>query len=187
MLAGDLYRPTDPELLAAHARARRLMHAYNALPPDAVGEAGRLLADLLGAVGPNATIRPPFACDYGVNIRVGANFFANYGCVFLDCAEITIGDDAQIAPGVHIYTPTHPLDPTVRRSGLEAAHPVRIGHNVWIGGGAILLPGITVGDDAVIAAGAIVTRDVAPGALVAGNPARTLRAVAARPEPPSES
>lgn len=186
MLAGALYRPTDPELLAAHARARRLMHRFNALPPgdgaDGADDAGarRLLADLLGAVGPNATIRPPFACDYGVNIRIGANVFANYGCVFLDCAEITVGDDVQIGPGVHIYTPTHPLDPVVRRSGLEAARPVRIGHNVWIGGGAILLPGITVGDDAVIAAGAIVTRDVAPGALVGGNPARALRPAASR-------
>jgi maltose O-acetyltransferase len=117
-------------------------------------------------------VKPHFACDYGFNIRAGRNLFVNYGCVFLDCAPIDIGDDVQIAPAVQLYTATHPLDPDVRRSGLEAARPIRIGDNVWIGGGAIVLPGVTIGDDVVIGAGSVVTRNVPAGAMAVGNPAR---------------
>jgi len=172
MLAGELYRASDPELVADHLRALRLLEAYNATTADEGERRLTMLRRLLGAVGDGAVIKPTFRCDYGYNVRVGRGLFVNYDCVFLDCAPIEIGDDVQIGPAVQIYTATHPLDPDVRRSGLEAASPVRIGNNVWIGGAAVLLPGITVGDDAVIGAGSVVTRDVPPGAVVVGNPAR---------------
>jgi maltose O-acetyltransferase len=172
MLAGELYRAADPELAAGLLRAQRLLHVYNATGPDDSGQRAALLGELFGKVGPGAVIRPPFFCDYGSNIRVGKNLFANFDCVFLDCATIDIGDDVQIGPAVQLYTATHPLDPAVRRSGLEGAKPIRIGDNVWLGGGAIVLPGVVVGDDAAVGAGSVVTRDVPPGATVVGNPAR---------------
>ena len=131
-----------------------------------------MLRELLGAVGDGTTVKPRFMCDYGFNIRAGRNLFVNYDCIFLDVAPIDIGDDVQIAPAVQLYTATHPLDAAVRRSGLESGRPIRIGHNVWIGGGAIVLPGVTIGDDAVIGAGSVVTRDVPAGSVVVGNPAR---------------
>ena len=172
MIAGELYRASDPELVAANLRAQELLFRYNATAPEASAERSALLRELFGAVGDGATIKQRFACDYGFNIRVGRNLFVNYDCVFLDVAPITIGDDVQIAPAVQLYTATHPLDPAIRRSGLEAGRPIHIGDNVWIGGGAIILPGVTVGDDAVIGAGAVVTRDVPRGIVVVGNPAR---------------
>lgn len=117
-------------------------------------------------------IRPPFYCDYGYNISLGSNVFMNFNCVILDVCPVSIGDDCQIGPAVQIYAADHPLDPKVRRSGLESGRPVKIGNNVWIGGGAIILPGVTVGDNAVIGAGSVVTRDVPARATVVGNPAR---------------
>ena len=176
MLAGELYRASDPELVAAHLRAQQILMRYNATQPTESHVRDSLLRELLGAVGESAMVKPHFACDYGFNIQAGRNLFVNYGCVFLDCAPIVLGDDVQIGPAVQIYTATHPLDPVARRSGLEAARPVHIGNNVWIGGAAVLLPGITVGDDAVIGAGSVVTRDVPVGAVVVGNPARPRRA-----------
>jgi maltose O-acetyltransferase len=175
MLAGELYRATDPELAEAHLRAQRILTRYNATLPDEAETRATLLGELFGAVGDHAVIQPRFACDYGVNIRAGRNLFVNYGCVFLDCGLIVLGDDVQIGPSVQIYTATHPLDPALRRSGLEAARPVRVGHNVWIGGAAILLPGVTLGDDAVVGAGSVVTADVPAGEVVVGNPARPRR------------
>ncbi|MFN7131768.1 MAG: sugar O-acetyltransferase [Myxococcales bacterium] len=175
MLRGELYRPSDPQLVAERLRCRQLLRAFNGSDPaDAVGR-GALLASLFGAIGPNAEIEPTFACDYGSNIRVGARFFANFGCVILDPAPVDIGDDVFLAPNVQLYTATHPLDAATRVSGVELARPLRIGSRVWLGGGAIVLPGVTIGDDAVIGAGAVVTRDVPEGVLVAGNPARVVR------------
>lgn len=175
MLAGEFYRGSDPELVTDHQRAQLLLARYNATAADdALGRDG-LLKDLLGAIGEGTVIRPAFACDYGANIRIGRNGFINFNCVFLDCARIDIGDNLQMAPLVQLYTAWHPLDPDERRTGLEAASPIRIGHDVWIGGGAIVLPGVTVGDAAVIGAGAVVTRNVAPRTVVAGNPARVTR------------
>jgi maltose O-acetyltransferase len=177
MIAGELYRASDPELVAANLRAQELLARYNATAPADAAARDALLRELFGGVGDGSTVKPRFSCDYGFNIRAGRNLFVNYDCVFLDVAPIDIGDDVQIAPAVQILTATHPLDPAVRRSGLEGGRPIRIGHNVWIGGGAIVLPGVTVGDDAVIGAGSVVTRDVPAGAVVVGNPAR-VRAVA---------
>ncbi len=174
MLAGDLYNAGDPELQAEMAAASAWMVRYNAslALPSKVRHA--LLAERLGFVGADVVVRPPFHCDYGTQISLGSGVFLNFNCVILDVAAVEIGDLTQIGPGVQIYAADHPRDPAIRRSGLELGRKVRIGRNVWIGGGAIILPGVTIGDDAVIGAGSIVTRDVAAGATVAGNPARAI-------------
>ena len=175
MLAGDLYRADDAELMADSHRAAAWMARYNAsLPLDA--DARRdLLAEGLGHVGAGVNVRPPFHCDYGYNISLGDGVFLNFNCVILDVVRVTIGAGTQIGPGVQILTADHPRDPVQRRTGLEFGRPIRIGANVWIGAGATLLPGVTVGDDAIIGAAAVVTRDVPAGATVAGNPARLVQ------------
>jgi maltose O-acetyltransferase len=165
MLAGELYRPDD-ELGAEQAAAKAWMARYNAALALPVAERHALLRERLGHVGKDAVIRPPFFCDYGTNIRLGDGVFLNFNCVILDVVEVSIGDRTQIGPAVQIYAADHPRDAETRRAGLEFGRPVRIGSGVWIGGGAILLPGVTIGD------GSVVTRDVAPGVTVAGNPAR---------------
>ncbi len=174
MLAGEHYRPGDPELAAEAARARAWMVRYNAMLGATPAERRVLLVELLHRVGADAVIRPPFHCDYGANISLGREVFLNFNCVILDVCAVAIGDLTQIGPGVQILTADHPRDPAARRALLEFGRPVTIGANVWIGGGAILLPGVTVGDDAIIGAGSVVTRDVPAGATVAGNPARVL-------------
>lgn len=172
MIAGEPYDAGDPELIEGIRRAQKLMAEYNAarelLRPG-------ILRELVGSVGEDVTIRPPLYVDYGTQITIGDRVFANFGLTALDCAEITIGDDTQIGPHVQLLTPTHPLDPDERRTKIEAAGPIRIGKNVWIGGGAIVLAGVTVGDDAVIGAGAVVTKDVPARAVVVGSPARVVR------------
>lgn len=175
MVAGDLYRPGDPALRAAHGRARQAMQAYQATQAGDYAGRRAILEDLLGAVGADVVVRPPFYCDYGFNIRLGDGVFLNYGCVLLDVAPIVVGAGTQIGPAVQIYAADHPRDPEPRRQGLELGRPVTVGANCWIGGGAILLPGVTIGDDATIGAGAVVTRDVPAGATAVGNPARIVR------------
>lgn len=177
MLGGELYRSADPHLIADIQRAQRLLAQYNATSTDELDVRTTLLRQLLGSIGDGTVIRPIFACDYGSNVRLGRNAFINYNCVFLDCALIEIGDDLQMGPAVQLYTAAHPLEPAVRRSGLEYARPIHIGHNVWIGGGAIILGGITIGDDSVVGAGSVVTHDVPPASVVVGNPARIVRAL----------
>jgi len=172
MLAGEPYLAGDDEIQADQRAAQAWMDRYNASLLD---ERPALLKQGLGAVGDNVAIRAPFYCDYGYNIRVGDGVFMNFGCVILDVVEVTIGPATAIGPGVQILTADHPRDPALRRTGLESGKPIHIGANVWIGGGAIILPGVTIGDDAVIGAGAVVTRDVAPGATVVGNPARVVK------------
>jgi maltose O-acetyltransferase len=174
MLAGELYRPADPEIQEDLAATKRWLVRYNAALGEEPATRHALLAERLGRVGKSAVIRPPFFCDYGYNIHLGDDVFVNFDCTFLDVVAIVIGDRTQIGPAVQIYAADHPRDPQVRRSGLEFGRPVTIGTDVWIGGGAILLPGITVRDGAVIGAGSVVTKDVARGAIVAGNPARAV-------------
>jgi maltose O-acetyltransferase len=177
MLAGDPYRSEDPALVADHLRARILCDRFNSAP---VGEAGNrrdVLDELLGAFGPDSEIRPPFLCDYGTYLRVGARTFVNFGLVALDAAPIVIGDDVQIGPCVQLLTPTHPIDPDLRRARWEAAEPIVVADNVWLGGGVIVLPGVTIGEDTVVGAGAVVTRDLPAGVVAVGNPARAIRRV----------
>jgi maltose O-acetyltransferase len=172
MLAGALYDAGAPEIQADLIAAHRWLARYNATLGMAASDRHALLVERLAAVGDGAVIRPPFHCDYGFNITLGAGVFLNFNCVILDVVAVTIGDRTQIGPGVQILTADHPRDATTRASGLEFGRPIRIGHNVWIGGGAIILPGVTIGDDAVIGAGSVVTRDVPGGATAFGNPAR---------------
>lgn len=174
MLAGALYRPDDPELQADLAASKTWMAEYNSAFAASADERRRLLHRRLASVGVGAVIRPPFFCDYGFNIRIGAHAFLNFNCVILDVVAVSIGDGCQIAPAVQIYAADHPREPEQRRAGLELGRPVSIGRNCWIGCGAIILLGITIGDDAVIGAGAVVTRDVSAGATVVGNPARQI-------------
>lgn len=177
MLAGELYIATDPQLVAERRRARELVHCFNHLSPGDDEAARRLLGELFGGLGEGTTVMAPFQCDYGSNIRFGRGGFANYGCVFLDCAPITIGSDVQIGPAVQLYTATHPLDAAIRRAGPEAARPITIGDGAWIGGGSIVLPGVTIGENSVIGAGSVVTRDIPASVLAAGNPCRVIRSV----------
>lgn len=174
MLAGELYRP-DAVLGADQAATKAWLVRYNAALALPVSQRHALLRERLAHVGHDAVIRPPFFCDYGYNIPLGDNVFLNFNCVILDVVEVVIGDRTQIGPAVQIYAADHPRDTETRREGLEFGRPVRIGNDVWIGGGAILLPGVTAGDGAVIGAGSVVTRDVAAGQTVTGNPARPRR------------
>ncbi|PRH79671.1 maltose acetyltransferase [Streptomyces solincola] len=177
MEAGDLYIADDPEIERRQRLAVQLAARYQSAYAEDPDGARSVLVELLGGLGPQAQVRPPLYVDYGSNITIGARSFVNYNLTALDVAAITIGEDCQIGPGVQLLTPTHPLEPGPRRDKLEAARPITIGDNVWIGGGAIVLPGVTIGDDSVIGAGAVVTRDVPAGVVAVGNPARPVRSL----------
>ncbi|MEU2556678.1 sugar O-acetyltransferase [Streptomyces sp. NPDC013313] len=177
MEAGDLYIADDPEIAHRQQRAVRLAARYQAAYAEDADAAQALLRELLGSLGEQAHLRPPVHVDYGSNISIGARTFVNYNLTALDVAAITIGEDCQIGPGVQLLTPTHPLEPRPRRDKLEAARPITIGDNVWIGGGAIVLPGVTVGENSVIGAGAVVTKDVPANVVAVGNPARVVRSL----------
>ena len=175
MLAGDLYIADDPELSKESLRAANLVSQYNATTADEHAERERLLRMLLGSVGESTVIRPPIRCDYGYQIHVGSRTFANWGLVALDVGRITIGDDVQIGPNVQLLTATHPLDPELRRAKWEGTEPISIGDNVWLGGGAIVCPGVSIGENTVVGAGAVVVRDLPAGVLAVGSPARIVR------------
>jgi maltose O-acetyltransferase len=175
MLNGELYDAGDPELVAERERARDLTRRYNRTTAHDQTERRELLEELLGSRGEECDVEPPFRCDYGYNIHLGENFYANFDCVILDECRVDVGRNCQIAPGVHIYTATHPLDATERTEGREYGKPVTVGDNVWIGGRAVLNPGVTVGDDSVIASGAVVTEDVPDEVVVGGNPATVIK------------
>lgn len=178
MLAGELYRATDAELVAERQRARHLTHLYNCTTEREIERRSQILFELFGAAEPNIEIEPPFYCDYGSNIYVGNGFFMNFGGVILDCTSVHIGEKVLCGPSVHIYTATHPTDPEIRLSGLELAAPVQIGNNVWIGGGAIICPGVTIGDHTTIGAGSVVVKDIPARVVAAGNPCRVIRELA---------
>lgn len=175
MLAGEMYLAQDPELVAERMRARRLVHTYNQTLPEETKRREELVQQLLGETVDIPVIEPSIRVDYGYNIHTGSAFFANFDCVFLDVCEIRFGDRCMLGPGVHIYTATHPLDPLTRSSGREYGMPVRIGDDVWIGGGALIMPGVTIGNRAVIASGAVVTKNVPDDVVVGGNPARIIK------------
>ncbi len=178
MLAGELYHAGAPEIQADQAAAQEWMVRYNSSLDQQPAERHKLLVERFAAVGAGVVIRPPFHCDYGFNIKIGAGAFLNFNCVILDVVEVEIGSMTQIGPGVQILTADHPRDPAQRAAGLEFGRPVRIGRNVWIGAGAIILPGVSIGDDALIGAGSVVTRDVPAGATAVGNPARLISTAA---------
>lgn len=175
MLAGDLYIADDKELSDASRRAYLLTREYEASYAVDVSQAHQILMQLLGQVAADVHIKPPLFVDYGFNITIGSGTFANYGLVALDVARITIGRDVQIGPNVQLLTPTHPVDPELRREKYEAAKPIVIGDNVWLGGGAIVLAGVSIGNNSVIGAGAVVTKDVPENVVAVGNPARVIR------------
>jgi maltose O-acetyltransferase len=168
--------------LATSKRAARLAAEYTAAYPADPEAARPLLVELLGSIAPDAHIRAPLYVDYGTYITVGSGTFINYGLTALDVAPITIGNDVQMGPNVQLLTPTHPIDPEQRRNKLEAAKPIVIADNVWLGGGVIVLPGVTIGENSIVGAGSVVTRDVPANCVVVGNPARVLRSI-----PPSDT
>ena len=176
MLSGKPYFPSDKSLQAERLAAKSLCHEFNQLCPQQRKQAIRICKTLFGAA-PNPYIEPTFYCDYGYNIKVGMNFYANHNCVILDPAPVVIGDDVMLGPGVLISTASHPKDPVLRKKGWETALPITIGNNVWIGMGAKILPGVTIGDNAIVAAGAVVTKSVPADTNVAGIPAKSMTLV----------
>ena len=176
MLAGDPYI-ADPELERAAHRAVRLAGEYQAAYAEDAETARPILAELIGQLGEGVVIKPPLFVDYGAHISVGAGTFINFNLTALDVAAITIGRDCQIGPNVQLLTPTHPLAAQPRRDKVEAARPITLGDNVWLGGGVIVLPGVSIGDNSVIGAGAVVTRDVPANVIAVGNPARVIRSI----------
>jgi maltose O-acetyltransferase len=179
MLAGEPYDPLDPELVAARTRARDLCQDLNATREADTGERRRLLTALFAAGGEDVWLQPPFFCDYGSNISLGRKVFFNFNCIVLDVCAVTIGEFTLFGPSVQIYTATHPLDPVLRRTQ-ESGKPVVVGADVWVGGAAIICPGVSIGDGTVIGAGSVVTRDVPPGVFAAGNPCRVVKTLTAR-------
>jgi maltose O-acetyltransferase len=175
MLAGELYHADDPELRADALRCDRLLRRFNATGAEDADERLAILRELLASVGQGVVVRPPLAMDYGYQTSIDDRTFVNGGAVILDVGRVTIGADVQIGPNVQLLTPTHPLEPELRRTGAEAAEPITIGDNVWLGGGVIVCPGVTIGRDTVVGAGAVVTRDLPQGVLAVGNPARVIR------------
>lgn len=177
MLRGELYQADDEELAEDTRRCQELLARLDSLPVNAGKERFAVLRELLGGVGEKTEIKSPFKCDYGYNIELGSGVFANYNCVFLDTGSITIGDGTEMGPEVQIYTADHPHDPELRREYYEFSRPVAVGKNVWIGGGAILCPGVSIGDDSIIGAGSVVTRNVPAGVVAVGNPCRPVKSV----------
>lgn len=175
MLAGELYAPLDPELHAMHIRAERLFEKYNKTSCKDVKKRKKLIKKLFGSTGENIQVETPFFCDYGCNIEVGENFFANYGCIILDVNKVKIGKNCMLAPNVAIYSATHPVRAEERYNGVELGFPVTIGDNCWIGGGAVICPGVTLGDNVVVGAGAVVTKSFGDNVILAGNPAKVIK------------
>ena len=175
MLAGELYLASDQQLIKDRENARKLTRLFNQTVETDYDMRTELLKQLFGSTGENVYVEPTFRCDYGYNIHVGKHFYANFDCVILDVCEVRIGEHCFIAPGVHIYTATHPLNPFERVSGAEYGKPVEIGNKVWIGGRAVINPGITIGDHVVIASGAVVTKNVPNHVVVGGNPAKIIK------------
>lgn len=176
MLAGEMYDPLDPELVAARERARDLCQQLNATRESQEAERRRILTDLFGAGGDSVWMQPPFYCDYGANIELGHRVFFNFNCIVLDVCPVRIGDFTLFGPAVQIYTPLHPFSAEQRRRE-EFGKAIEIGSDVWVGGGAIILPGVRIGSRAVIGAGSVVTRDVPDGVFAAGNPCRVIRTI----------
>jgi maltose O-acetyltransferase len=181
MLAGELYNPLDATLCLERQRCRDLCKLLNDSAQEPQQERQRIISELLGQET-DVWIEPPFFCDYGSNISLGSQVFFNFNCVILDVMSVEIGSNVFFAPSVQIYTATHPIDAKDRRSGLEFAKPVKIGSDVWVGGGAIICPGVSIGDRCVIGAGSVVTKDIPPDTVAVGNPCRVIRSLKSEKE-----
>ena len=177
MLAGRLYFSGGEELRGMRSRAKELNARYNSTMESQQEERLAILKELFGNVGSNPWIEPNLRCDYGKHISIGNNFYANYDCIFLDCAAVTIGDNVLFGPRVCVFTAGHPIDPVVRASGLEQAKSITIGSNVWVGGNTVINPGVTIGDNVVIGSGSVVTKDIPSDVIAVGNPCRILRKI----------
>jgi maltose O-acetyltransferase len=177
MLAQELYLAADPELKAERLKARHFAELYNATTAQASESRPEILHQWLGKVGSPVEIEPPFYCDYGVNILIGDGFYANFGCVILDCNIVEIGNHVMLGPCVQIYTAYHPVDPKLRLTGQELAAPIKINDNVWVGGGAIICPGVTIGANTTIGAGSVVVKNIPSNVIAVGNPCRVIREV----------
>ena len=177
MLAGELYFADDPELNAMRMKKRKLEREFNDTPYDAFELRASIIRELFGSTGKNCYVEPPFHCDYGCNTRVGDNFYANFDCIFLDVAPITIGNNVFFGPRVGLYTPYHPIDARVRGEGLEGGLPITIGDDVWFGGNVVVCPGVTIGSDVVIGAGSVVVHDIPSHSVAVGNPCHVIRQI----------
>jgi len=177
MLAGKPYKAFGTELLSERQYAKELIFDFNALRPSGIEKRNNIIRQLFKQTGDTFFIEPPFRCDYGYNISIGNNFYANYNLIILDCAEITIGDNVFIAPNVSLFTAGHPIHFEPRNQDLEYAIPISIGNNVWIGGNVVINPGITIGNNSVIGAGSIVTKDIPNNVIAVGNPCKILRII----------
>lgn len=175
LAAGELYNGNDPELVSERVTAKKFCMEYNAITYNDYPKRERILERLIAFKGENTLIEPDFFCDYGYNIFLGDNFYANHNLVILDCAEVTFGDNVFIGPNCGFYTALHPLDYKTRNSGLESAKPIKVGSNVWIGGNVCVMPGVTIGENVVIGAGSVVTKDIPAGVLAYGNPCKPVR------------
>ena len=177
MLSGGMYDPFDPQLVEERKNARILFQKINKLSDEDKDLRDQMFYELFGSAGTNLYIEPPFFCDYGSNIHVGDNVFMNFGCTILDVMEVKIGSNVMFAPNVHLYTATHPLEAKERNSGREFAKPITIGNDVWIGGGAIICPGVSLGNGVVVGAGAVVTKSFGNNVFIAGNPAKVIKPI----------
>jgi maltose O-acetyltransferase len=177
MLASEPYLAADLELESMTQKAQGLLHTFNLSHPDELEKRRKIVQNLFGSIGQIFEVKPPFYCDYGCHIYAGENLYINYDCIILDCNKVFMGSNVMLAPKVQIYTAYHPLDAETRRSGLEMAAPITIGDDVWIGGGAILCPGVKIGNGTTIGAGSVVTKDIPANVIAAGNPCRVMRDV----------
>ncbi len=174
-LAGQLYSPADAELRKLHLRAKKLFGKYNKLDPANEKKQDKLIKKIFGNTGEKIHVQPPFYCDYGINISVGENFFANYGCIILDVNKVTIGKNCMLAPNVALYSATHPTRAEERYNGVELGYPITIGDNCWIGGGSVINPGVTLGNNVVVASGSVVTKSFGDNVIIGGNPAKIIK------------
>lgn len=177
MISGKLYKAFGEELLAERQRAKEMIFDFNSLRPSQIDKRNKILISLLGKTKDKFFIEPPFRCDYGYNIKIGANFYSNYNLIIIDCATVTIGDNVLIGPNVGIYTAGHPLHYEVRNQEYEYAFPITIGDNVWIGGNVVINPGVSIGENSVIGSGSVVTKDIPNNVIAIGNPCKVLREI----------
>ncbi len=177
MIAGELFLDMGGELFQERQHAKKLLHEFNLMDPTKVKARNQIIKKLFGKTGSRFFIEPPFRCDYGYNIEIGENFYANYNLVILDGAKVIIGDNVMIAPNVSLFTASHPLDPKLRTAGWEFSKRITIGNQVWIGGNTVINPGVSIGDNSVIGSGSVVTKDIPANVVAVGNPCRVIRSI----------